>query len=399
VIRWLRGVFADTLSKRLFLLMWATLVVSHILAVTAIRWMHGESEMPEVPPSMRHMPVLPTLPPTPGLDPMPGPGDRALPPGEGRGPEDFEGGPQPEMREFRRPMHAEFGTRELLLDYGVRLIVMAIAAWFASRWLAAPVRRLVEASQQLGPAIDREGDLPVLDETGGTREVREAARVFNTMARQLRTQFAERGLMIAAISHDLRTPLTRLRMRLESIEGHAPLLERSAADIREMDGLIDTVLAVFRRERAGMAEPPRDTDIAALLQSTVDDLVEQHQEVSFSGTPAIARIQANVLRRVVANLISNALRYGGRALVSVHREGDEVCIAVEDEGPGIAEDQLETVFLPFYRIEGSRNRGTGGTGLGLYIARDLVQRQGGSLRLINRPGGGLRAEVRLPAAR
>ncbi|WP_341679195.1 ATP-binding protein [Niveibacterium sp. SC-1] len=394
----LRRLVADTLSKRLFLLMWATLVVSHILGVASVRWLHGDTQIMEGPPGAVHMPVMPSLPPTPGLNPLPGPDEAGQPPGsEGPGPREFEGMAPPGMREAPHPFGHGFGTRELLLDYGVRLIVMAIAAWFASRWLAAPVRRLVEASRQLGSAIEREGDLPMLDEAHGTHEVREAAQVFNSMARQLRTQFAERGLMIAAISHDLRTPLTRLRMRLESIDGHEALLERSAADIREMDSLIDSVLTVFRR--AGMAEPPRDTDIAALLQSMVDDLAEQKQAVSFSGTPAVAKVQANALRRVAGNLINNALRYGGQAVVTVGREGDEVSIVVEDEGPGIPEEQLESVFQPFYRIEGSRNRGTGGTGLGLYIARDLIQRQGGSLRLSNRPAGGLRAELRLPAGR
>lgn len=376
--RWL----TDTLAKRLFLLMWAALVGSHMLAYAAVHLLQLREQAP------RQLPTFPSLPPTPGmpeaLHPPPGP-----PPGS---PVDEQTPGPPYGPTSQRPgLPAEV----LLLDYGVRLLVIALAAWQGSRWLAAPTRRLVQAAQTLGPAIDGGQALPVLDETLGTRELREAAEVFNRMARELRRQFSERGLMMAAISHDLRTPLTRLRMRLETLDAPAALRERSVADIREMNELIDQVLELFR---GGASEPAQDTEVAALVQSLVDDAVEQGQPVQGrnAADPAIARAQPAALRRVLANLLDNALRYGGRAELSVVSHGAYIHVCIDDAGPGIPDAQLEAVFQPFYRMDGSRNRHTGGMGLGLYIARDLMQRQGGSLVLSNRPEGGLRAELRLP---
>ena len=227
-------------------------------------------------------------------------------------------------------------------------------------------------------------------------EVRETAHVFNEMARQLSEQANSRGLLVAAISHDLRTPLTRIRMRLEASEGD-PLTARSIADIHEMDDLIESALEVFRG--SGLHEEPSEvTDVHALVQAIADDLADLGQPVSVSGETAPARVQAVALRRVVANLVNNALRYGKRAQVSVQPRDDAVVIVIEDEGPGIPEAQLEAVMKPFYRLDTSRNRLTGGSGLGLYIARDLVARQGGELALADRPEGGLRATIMLKIA-
>ena len=172
--------------------------------------------------------------------------------------------------------------------------------------------------------------------------------------------------------------------------------QRCIADVREMSELIDSVLAVFRD--AGSTEPMQSTDVLALVQSLTDDLVEQGQPVSLVGVSAVARAQPAALGRVVANLLSNAVRYGERAHVVVDTHDGKVCIVIEDEGPGIPEGQLEAVFQPFYRVESSRSRHTGGTGLGLYIARDLIGRQGGTLTLTNRAAGGLRAEIVLSSA-
>jgi len=213
------------------------------------------------------------------------------------------------------------------------------------------------------------------------------------MARQIRELVDARALLVAAISHDLRTPLTRIRMRLEASTDDA-LVQRSIADIREMDALIESALEVFRG--AGRAEPPVVTDVLALVQSLVDDLADLGQPVQVQGEPALARVHPPALRRVVANLVDNALRYGERAEVRVEERGGTIAIVVDDRGPGIPEAQLETVMQPFVRLERSRNRATGGSGLGLYIARDLVTGQGGTLALANRPEGGLRATITLP---
>ena len=209
--------------------------------------------------------------------------------------------------------------------------------------------------------------------------------------------------MVAAMSHDLRTPLTRLRLRIDGMDTDAVVQQRSADDIREMNELIDTVLGVFRGDALGSAEPLQDTSIGTLVQSLTDDLVEQGAQVQLSlpqgsDGAAVARAEPAALRRVVTNLLSNALRYAGAAEVSVQAAGKHVRIVIDDTGPGIAPAHLESVFEPFYRVDPSRNRHTGGTGLGLYIARELSQRQGALLSLANRPGGGLRAEICLPRA-
>jgi len=285
-------------------------------------------------------------------------------------------------------------TSAALLDYGIRLLIIGVAAWFGARWLSGPMRRLQAASRTLGQSLARNEAPSQVDERAGTVEVRETAHVFNEMSRQLSEQVHSRALLVAAISHDLRTPLTRIRMRLENAEDD-PLTARSIADIHEMDDLIESALEVFRG--AGPhEEAAQTTDVHALVQAIVDDLADLGQPVAVRGGPAPARVQAAGLRRVVSNLVNNALRYGKRADVRVHATRDAVHIVIEDQGPGIPEAQLDAVMKPFFRLETSRSRLTGGSGLGLYIARDLVARQGGTLTLENRAEGGLRATIALP---
>jgi len=389
----MKRLWRDTLFKRLFFLMWATLVISHLVAFGVVTGRLGFG-----PTMFGSIPVLPSLPPTPGLPGDPqgagvppssvGPGDE--PP---HGP--FGGEPPPGLPgDIQMRQGPSLPTSSLLLDYGIRFLIIGAAAWWGARWISTPMRRLADASRRLGQTLGRDISPPRLDERHGTVEVRDVAQVFNKMSAELDQQFRSRGLLVAAISHDLRTPLTRIRMRLEAMS-EDPGAQRCITDIREMNALIDSVLEVFRGAADG--EPTQDIDIHSLVQSLADDLIEQGQPVSFSGEPAIARAQPTALRRVLSNLLGNALRYGERAEVAVRRDDQGVHITIDDHGPGIPEAQLEAVFQPFYRVESSRSRHTGGTGLGLYIARDLVMRQGGTLTLTNRPGGGLRAELRLPA--
>jgi signal transduction histidine kinase len=443
---WMGRILGDTLARRIFLLLWITLVAAQLLAIMAVQWMEGWN-MP-----LTHVPVAPTLPPMaqiggPGPQgPMGGNGLRGLNDSNGpQGQNDTSGAQGPSSRpgqngpmrdgggppEFRNqdfqdvpipgtgPDFMERGpgfmdrdrdrlrdrgpfrglsNKALMLDYGIRLLVTALAAWLASRWLAKPMRELVQASRALGQSLHKQDRLPLLDEHRGTLEVRETAQVFNAMARQLRRQFNERGLMVAAISHDLRTPLTRLRMRLETLDIEEQQRVRSVEDIHEMNALVDAVMELFRGDSPGAVEDMQDLDLGALAQSMVDDLAEQGQAVSFEmkGEAVVARGQPMALRRVLGNLIGNALRYGGQADVHVGRDGRGAWVHVCDKGPGIPPDKIEAVFEPFYRLEDSRNRHTGGVGLGLYIARELTQRQGGELSLTNRPSGGLMAELRLP---
>jgi protein-histidine pros-kinase len=287
-----------------------------------------------------------------------------------------------------------------VLDYGVRFIVIALAAWWGSRWLAQPVSRLVGAAEQLGPALAQGRPPPPLDEHHGTAEVRSAATVFNRMARQLREVFEGRGLMMAAISHDLRTPLTRLRMRLETTPLEAQFQRRSVADLAEMNALIDAVLEVFRGS-GGHRAALQQVDVAALVQALVDDRAEQGEPVALQPGPggaaaAVLPTEPLALRRIVDNLVGNALRYAGATEVVVRSTADAVEVQVLDRGPGIPTADLAAVMQPFVRLESSRNRATGGAGLGLFIARELAQRLGGTLTLGPRAGGGLQALLRLP---
>ncbi|MET0352250.1 MAG: HAMP domain-containing sensor histidine kinase, partial [Rhizobacter sp.] len=169
-----------------------------------------------------------------------------------------------------------------------------------------------------------------------------------------------------------------------------PLLRRCIADVQEMNDMIDAVLEVFRAE--GVAEPVRRTDVTALARALRDDLLEQGHRATLRGPVAMAPLQPAALRRALSNLMGNAVRHGGRADVSVRLTDTEIVVFIDDAGPGIPEVHLQAVFEPFYRA----NRDRAGAGLGLYIARELVHRQGGRLSLHNRSEGGLRATVALP---
>jgi protein-histidine pros-kinase len=365
----------DRIGLRLFLLMWLALVLSHAAAWLLVT----RTLMTPGGPDARHgPPPLHALRPD---GPPPGMADRGPPSGE-RG----AAGMVPTFPS----LPPDLPWRSSVVDYGVRLIVIALAAWWGSRWLARPVRRLVSAAQQLTPALSRGQPAPRLSEHDGTREVREAAAVFNRMAAELSGQFEERGLMMAAISHDLRTPLTRMRLRLETGEVEAQVRERCIDDLREMNQLVESVIEVFRPADAAVLQR---VDLSALAQSAVDDLAETGADVRFEGPPAVVQADPLALRRVVDNLVGNALRYAGQARVKVDLAAGVTRLVVEDDGPGIPEAELERVRQPFRRVEGSRNRETGGTGLGLYIAQQLVRRQGAVLVLGNRPEGGLRVEV------
>lgn len=361
----LKGLLTDTLAARLLWLMWIALVASHLLAFGVFLLTHerpgnGPPPRHERPDPGLHLPTLPSLPPTPGL----------------------AGAGAPRL-----------STQALVLDYAIRLLVIALAAWAGARWLTRPLRRLVQASAGLAEALRRGRHPERLDEHDGTREVRALAQEFNRMSAQLQRQYEARALMVAAISHDLRTPLTRLRMRLETIEDSALLRERAVADLREMNALIDSVLQVFRPQQ-GEGEPLQRLELGALLQALADDRAEQGEAVRFAGGQATVQARPLALRRVLDNLVGNALRYGQQAELSLAPQSDGSCLLhIDDHGPGIPPGLLEAVFEPFVRVEGSRQRSTGGTGLGLHIARSLCEGMAVSLSLHNRPEGGLRATL------
>ena len=268
------------------------------------------------------------------------------------------------------------------------VIVLAVSVW-AVRRVTAPLGLLSAAADRLGRDVTTEP----LAETG-TVEMQRAAHAFNRMQERLRRLVESRTQMLAALSHDLRTPLTLLRLRTEEVADVAER-DKMLATIGEMDEMIGTTLAFARDEVR--AEPRRRVDVAALLASIVDDMADAGLPVTMApATPLTHDCQPGALKRALANLLDNAVKYGKRAQATIGTTARAIEITIDDEGPGIPDAELPRVFQPFYRVEDSRNRDTGGVGLGLAIAQSIVQAHGGELTLANRPGGGLRACIRLP---
>jgi signal transduction histidine kinase len=268
----------------------------------------------------------------------------------------------------------------------------AIAAWWAARRIARPLEILAADAGRAGAG--RMPDFAVPDPA--PREVRTIARALGEMHARLRGFVDDRTRMVAAMSHDLRTPLTRLRLRAEQIPD-AEERAKAAADIDEMERMIAETLD-FARADALEAATER-FDLAALVQSQVDDLSDLGADIVYAGPAALAiEGRPRALRRAIGNLIDNALGYGGRARVHLRSEAGAALLAIEDDGPGIPAAQFEAVFAPFHRLDASRSRRTGGVGLGLAVARDVARAHGGDIVLANLPGRGLRATLTLPRA-
>jgi signal transduction histidine kinase len=270
----------------------------------------------------------------------------------------------------------------------VLVLVMASSLW-ALRRLTAPYAVLASAAERLG----RDLKAPPLPESGPS-EIRRASHAFNLMQERLQRVLSDRDQLAAAISHDLRTPVTRLRLRAEFIDDPEQR-GRMLADLDEIEAMTKSLLA-FVADTA--REVPREQiDLVSLLSTLCDDLPSAHQTFDPNLPSRVAcSAEPLALKRAVANLLDNAVRYGGCAEVSLVLDGEAARIVVEDRGPGIPEHEREAVFRPFRRLEGSRNRETGGTGLGLTIARSVARAHGGDVVLSDRPGGGLRSELILP---
>jgi signal transduction histidine kinase len=254
-----------------------------------------------------------------------------------------------------------------------------------------PLSRLSDAADRFGADVNA---APIAET--GPREVKQAAVAFNRMQRRLRQFILDRTRMLAAISHDLRTPLTRMRLRTEMMddgEQRAKMLN----DLQEMEDMVGATLAFARDENAD--EPSRPLDLAALLDTIAADARDMEQPVTLAACPsATVLMRPRALKRAIVNIVDNATRYGGKTELSLTRDRDEAVIRIADHGPGIPADERENVLRPFYRCEGSRSRDTGGIGLGLSIASDTINAHGGKLVLSETPGGGLTVEVRLPAS-
>jgi len=219
-----------------------------------------------------------------------------------------------------------------------------------------------------------------------------ASAAFNDMQEKLRRYVADRTAMIAAIAHDLRTPLTRMRFRIENAPDE--VRDKVVADIEQMDGMVSQALAFVRGETGGGDR--LKLDLGALVQSVVDDVAEMGAEAAFEGGKLIVEGDPIGLRRLVTNLIENAVKFGARARVSLVREGGWAVVSVADDGPGLPPGEIDRVFEPFHRVDASRAPATGGFGLGLSVARSIARAHGGDVSLANRPEGGLMATVRLP---
>lgn len=269
------------------------------------------------------------------------------------------------------------------------LVAAVLVAWVGTRQLAGPLQRFARAARRFGSDLRAP---PIRLE--GPHELRQAITAFNTMQAQIQHFIAERTQMLAAISHDLRAPLTRMRLRGEFIED--PEQQRKLfRDVDEMQNMINAALGFFRDETR--LETTTPFDLAELLWTLVDDYRDQQIEVPFTG-PANLVYQGRPLglKRAVTNLIDNAVKYAGAPQMRLISTAHTLLIEVSDQGPGIPESALEEVFVPFFRLESSRNRNTGGVGLGLPSARTAIREQGGELTLHNRPGGGLLARIELP---
>ena len=274
------------------------------------------------------------------------------------------------------------------LSLAITAVLLSLVSVLLVRKLAKPLRRLAESAERLG----RGEDVSSLPEEGAD-DVRKLTVAFNRMQSRLRRFVEDRTRMVAAISHDLRTPITSMRLRAEFIDDDETRT-KLISSLDEMKAMAESTLA-FAREEA-VHEETRPTDVNALLGSLCADLSEMGMEVSFTeGERTVLRCRPDALRRAFRNVIENAVRYGGRARVKTEISADGLDVIVEDDGPGIPGDQRERVFDPFVRLEDSRNRETGGAGLGLSIARSVLRSHGGEIELLDGPPA-FRVRLHLP---
>ena len=272
-----------------------------------------------------------------------------------------------------------------------QLALMILCTWLAVRIAIRPLTRLAQAVESLDPNTHA----VLLDEKGPT-EVAHAAKAFNAMQARIAAYLKERMQLLAAISHDLQTPITRMKLRAEFMDDSSEK-DKLCNDLGEMEHLVREGVA-YARSIHGSTEESRRTDLDSFLDSLVFDYQDMGKDVSLGGkSGAVIHTRPHALRRVLVNLTDNALKFAGAAELRVESKADgSLLVKVLDRGPGIADTELAQVMEPFYRVENSRNRSTGGTGLGLAIAQQLALAIGGSLTLSNREGGGLCAELRLP---
>ena len=276
----------------------------------------------------------------------------------------------------------------ILWMVGTSLILFGVATVFM-RNQVKPIRRLAIAADYFGKGRD----VPSFKPEGAT-EVRRAASAFIAMRERIMRQISQRTEMLAGVSHDLRTPLTRMKLQLALSGDNEDGVPEMKEDVAEMEHMLEGYLDFARGEGA---EAPQPENLTELLNDVVGRARRKGGKIDLHTEGEItAPLRSSAFRRCVTNLVENAVRYADHVSVRAGQRGDDIEIAIDDDGPGIPEDQREEVFKPFYRIEGSRNPGTGGVGLGLTIARDVIRGHGGEIRLGDSPNGGLRVRLRVP---
>jgi signal transduction histidine kinase len=276
-----------------------------------------------------------------------------------------------------------------VIGIAVGLLSIILVTLASTRLLARPIEHFTQAAERFG----RDPKAAPITEIGPA-ELRRAARAFNGMQASVQRFIEDRTQMVAAISHDLRTPITRLRLRAEFVEDEDQR-DRMLVDLDQMAEMIEATLAFARDDAAN--EPQTALDLPSLLESMVDDATDAGQEASYAGpTHRIFQGRPVALRRAFGNLVDNAIKYGEAVEITLADTPDGCHVTIADHGPGIAATDRERVFAPFVRLEASRNRDTGGTGLGLSIARSIIRGHGGEIELENRPEGGLVVAVSLP---
>jgi len=268
------------------------------------------------------------------------------------------------------------------------VVGMLVVAYFISKQLIDPLKQLSCAAKNFASDIDS----PPIPEHGPT-EVQEALHNFNQMQLRIKRFVSERVQLVAAISHDLRTPLTRIQLYIESINDEEKKI-KALSEIQMLSSMIQSTLAFLKDE--SNSEIAKNIDLGTLLQSICDDTSDTLGTANYSGPKnCVIHGKPIVIKRATSNIIENAVRYGNEATVNIELSDTDVVIVVTDKGPGLEKEDLVNVFTPFYRVEKSRNRNTGGVGLGLCIAETLIKKIGGSIRLNNMPEGGLCAEILL----
>ncbi len=274
---------------------------------------------------------------------------------------------------------------------GLSLLLLMLAIYFLTRQLR-PIRRLAWAADNFGKGRDV-GNFKL----AGATEIRQAGAAFNTMRKRILRQLTQRTEMLAAVSHDLRTPLTRMKLELEMLKGaqpHADDIEALKNDVEDMARVVDGYLAFARGEGQESITP---TDLGNILGEVSSRAGRDGVDVELElERPITMPLRPVAIRRCIANLVDNAVRYASWVGIRATAEGDQVWIAIDDNGPGVPANQREAVFKPFFRLDPSRNPNTGGVGLGLAIARDIVLSHGGDIQLHDSPSGGLRVLIRLP---